>query len=173
MTFESILRKVTVASVTIVFVLCAEASSMPHGSTRVIASSPMPVSGSPDVATVERVVLHGVRFQNQSDRIDKRSVPVLDYAVQTIKQNPKSLIYVKVRCIHGMSKNCTGRELLLVNRRTQAVASYFQQRGVSASRLILLGSGTSPYDSEGSGDTAKSVKQNFEVVQVDLVSSSD
>jgi len=133
----------------------------------------MVVSESPHGATAERIVLHGIRFQNLSDRIDKRSMPVLDYAIQAIKRSPRSLIYVKVQCIENTSQKCTGRDFMLASRRTQAVATYFQQRGVSASRLILLASGMSPYASDGNDDKTKSLRQNFEVVQLDLVSSVD
>ena len=127
MALVSTFRKVTVALVTIAFVFCVKATCVVHGQTRV--TSPMVVSESPHGATAERIVLHGIRFQNLSDRIDKRSTAVLDYAVQTIKQSPESLIYVKVQCSRDTSQKCTGRELMLAKRRTQAVASYFEQRG--------------------------------------------
>jgi outer membrane protein OmpA-like peptidoglycan-associated protein len=100
-------------------------------------------------------------------------VPVLDYAVQIIKQNPESLIYVKVRSVQDTSQEYTGRNSNLTNRRTRAVASYFEQRGISANRLILLGSGSAPHTSDQGADEAQSPKQNFEVVQLDVASGLD
>ena len=71
------------------------------------------------------------------------------------------------------AKSITGRNSKLTNRRTRAVASYFEQRGISANRLILLGSGSAPHTSDQGADKAQSLKQNFEVVQLDLASGLD
>jgi outer membrane protein OmpA-like peptidoglycan-associated protein len=171
MAFESIFRKASVALVAGVYALFVEAASVVQAQTRVIAGSPIVGSGAPH--TAERVVLHGVRFRARSDKIDKSSVPVLDYAAQIIKRNPESLIYVKVRSDRGTSQEYTGRNSELTNRRTQAVASYFEQRGVSANRLILLGSGSASRTSDQGADKAQSSKQNFEVVQLDVASGLD
>jgi len=173
MAFESIFRKASVALVAGAYALFIEAASVVQAQTRVIAGSPTVGSGTPHVATAERIVLHGVRFRARSDKIDKCSVPALDYAVQTIKQHPASLIYVKVRPAQDTSQEYTGRNFKLTNRRTRAVASYFEQRGISANRLILLGSGSAPYTFDQGADKAQSAKQNFEVVQLDLASGSD
>jgi Protein of unknown function DUF72 len=72
------------------YALFVEAASVVQAQTRVIAGSPTVGSETPHVATAERIVLHGVRFRARSDKIDKCSVPVLDYAVQIIRQNPES-----------------------------------------------------------------------------------
>ena len=173
MAFESIFRKASVALVAGAYVLFVEAASVVQAQTRVFAGSPLVRSGASYVATAERIVLHGVRFQAQSSRIDKSSVPVLDYAVQIIKRNPESLIYVKVRSDQGTSQEYTGRNSKLTNRRTQAVASYFERRGISGNRLILLGSGSASHTSDQGADKAQSTKQNFEVVQLDVASGLD
>ena len=173
MAFENIFRKASVALIAGAFALFVEGASVVQAQTRVIAGSPPVRSGAPYVATAERIVIHGVRFQAQSSRIDKSSVPVLDYAVQIIKRNPESLIYVKVRSDQDTSQEYTGRNSKLTNRRTQAVASYFEQRGISTNRLILLGSGSAPHTSDQGADKAQSQKQNFEVVQLDVASGLD
>ena len=171
MDFKSIFRKASVALVAGAYALFVEAASVVQAQTRVIAGLPIVGSGAPH--TAERVVLHGVRFRARSDKIDKCSMPVLDYAVQTIKQNPESLIYVKVRSDQGTSQEYTGRNSKLTNRRTRAVARYFEQRGIYANRLILLGSGSAPHTSDQSANKAQSLKRNFEVVQLDLASELD
>lgn len=172
MAFESIFRKASVALVAGAYALFVEAASVVQAQTRVIAGSPT-VGSETRHATAERIVLHGVRFRARSDKIDKYSVPVLDYAVQIIKQNPESLIYVKVRSVQGTSQEYTGRNPRLINRRTRAVASYFEQRGISANRLILLGSSNAPHTSDQGADKTQSLKQNFEVVQLDLANGLD
>ena len=101
MDFESIFRKASVALVAGAYALFIEAASVAQAQTRMIAGSPTVGSRTPDVATAERIVIHGVRFRGRSDKIDKCSVPVLDYTVQIIKHNPKSLLYVKVRSVEG------------------------------------------------------------------------
>jgi outer membrane protein OmpA-like peptidoglycan-associated protein len=159
MAFESLFRKASVALVAGAYALFIEAASVAQAQTQAIAGSPLVGSEAPYLATAERIVLHGVRFQARSDKIDRCSVPVLDYAVQIIEQNPESLIYVRVRSIQGTSQEYTGRDFMLADRRTRAVASYFEQRGISASRLVLLSSGS-----------PRSLKHNFEVVQLDLAS---
>ena len=173
MAFESIFRKASVALVAGACALFIEAASVVQAQTRVIAGSPTVGSGTPHVATAERIVLHGVRFRARSDKIDRYSVPVLDYAVQIVKQNPESIIYVKVRSVRDTSQEYTGRKSELINRRTRAVASYFEQRGISANRLILLGSSNAPHTSDQGADDVQSLKQNFEVVQLDLASGLD
>ena len=173
MAFENIFRKASVAIIAGAFAFFVEGASVVQAQTQVIAGSPLVRSGAPHVASAERIVLHGVRFRARSDKIDKCSVPVLDYAVQIIKQNPESLIYVKVRSDQETSQEYTRRNSKLTNRRTQAVASYFEQRGISANRLILLGSGSASHTSDQGADKAQSQKQNFELVQLDLASGLD
>jgi len=173
MDFESIFRKGSVALVAGAYALFVEAASVVQAQTRVIAGLPIVGSAAPYVATAERIVVHGVRFRARSDKIDKCSVPVLDYAVQTIKQHPESLIFVKVRPAQDTSQEYTGRNSNLTNRRTRAVASYFEQRGISAHRLVLLDSSNAPHTSDQGADKVQSAKQNFEVVQLDLASGSD
>jgi outer membrane protein OmpA-like peptidoglycan-associated protein len=173
MAFESVFCKASVALVAGAYALFVEAAAVVQAQTRVIARSPIVGSEAPHVATAERVVLHGVRFRARSDTIDKRSVPVLDYAVQIIKQNPESVIYVRVRSVQNTSQEYDGRNSKLTNRRTRAVARYFERRGIYANRLILLGSGSAPHTSEQGANKVQSLKQNFEVVQLDLVSGLD
>jgi len=111
MDFESIFRKARVALIAGAYALFVEAASVVQAQTQVIAGSPTVGSETPHVATAERIVLHGVRFRPRSDKIDKCSVPVLDYAVKIIKQNPESLIYVKVSSTQDTRQEYTGRTL--------------------------------------------------------------
>ena len=162
MAFESMFRKASVALAAGAYALFVEAACLVQAQTPVLAGSPPVESGAPYVATTERIVLHGVRFQAQSDRIDKCSVPILDYAVQILKRSPESLIYVKVRAAQSGSQENSSHNSTLTDRRTQVVVSYFEQRGISATRLVLLGSGS-----------PRSLKPTLDVVQLVLASRSD
>jgi outer membrane protein OmpA-like peptidoglycan-associated protein len=173
MAIESIFRRTAVALVVGAYLLFVEGDPLGHAQTRVTAGSSIVGSEAPRVATAERVVLHGVRFRPRSEEIDKRSVPVLNYAVQIIKQNPESLIYVKVRPIQDTSQRYKGRSYKLADRRTRAVASYFEERGISANRLIMLSSGSAPYTHDEDAYKAHGLHQNLEVVQLDLASGLD
>ena len=173
MAIESIFRRTAVALVAGAYLLFVEGDPLGHAQTRVTAGSSIVGSEAPRVATAERVVLHGVRFRPRSDEIDKRSVPVLNYAVQIIKQNPESLIYLKVRPIQDTSQGYKGRSYKLTDRRIRAVASYFEERGISANRLILLSSGSAPYTHDEDAYKAHGLDQNLEVVQLDLASGLD
>ena len=60
---------------------------------RVNAQPPLPAAiGSPGRAT--RLVLHGVRLQGMSDKLDQGSKPLLDYAARFIKENPRATVYL-------------------------------------------------------------------------------
>jgi len=173
MAIESVFRRTAVALVVGAYLLFVEGDPLGHAQTRVTAGSSIVGSEAPRVATAERVVLHGVRFRPRSGEIDKRSVPVLNYAVQIIKQNPESLIYVKVRPIQDTSQGYKGRSYKLTDRRIRAVASYFEERGISANRLIVLSSGSAPYTHDEDAYKAHGLHQNLEVVQLDLASGLD
>src|ERR1700751_1890211 len=125
MAIEIIFGRTAVALVACGSLLFVEGDPLTQAQTRVIAGSSIVGSEALRVATTERLVLHGVGFRPRSDEIDKRSVPVLNYAVQIIKQNPESLIYLKVRPIQDTSQGYKGRSYKLADRRTRAVASYF------------------------------------------------
>jgi hypothetical protein len=69
-------------------------------------------------AIPERIILHDLRFQANSDKIDKFSVPVLDYTIQIIKENPEYLVYVRVRSIQHSNQSDIDRNSELTARRT-------------------------------------------------------
>jgi hypothetical protein len=116
MASKSMFRKASDAVAAGAYTLFVEAACLGQARTPVTAGPPPGGSGAPYVATAERIVVHGVRFQVQSDGIDKRSLPILDYAVQILKRNPESLIYVKVRSAQDTtSQEYTYRNSTLTN----------------------------------------------------------
>ena len=123
-------------------------------------------------AIPQRIVLHGLRFQDNSDKIDKLSVPVLDYAIQIIKGNPECLVYVRVRSIQRSNQSDIDRNSELTARRTEVVAGYFERKGISARRLVLLDPGGAPY-AFNEGAAKVQYMKNSEVLQLDFASEAD
>ena len=72
-------------------------------------------------------------------------MPVLDYTIQIIKGNSEYLVYVKMQSIPHSNQSDIDSNSELTARRTQVVARYFEQKGISAKRLILLDPGGAPY----------------------------
>jgi outer membrane protein OmpA-like peptidoglycan-associated protein len=127
--------------------------------------------GALNVNAASRIVLHGVRFQSQSDTIDKHSQAILDYAVQTLKQSQEQLVYVEV-CLAAdrLAENSGGR--LPSSRRAKAVVSYFEQKGIPHDRLVLLGSDAAPRPHNESVAEARSVDRNVEQVRFIYISKN-
>jgi len=70
------------------------------------------VIGAPGTAT--RLVLHGIRLQGTSDKLDEGSKPLLDYAARFIKENPQATVYLGSHSVNPE----------LTNRRERAAAAY-------------------------------------------------
>jgi OOP family OmpA-OmpF porin len=173
MAVESVFRKAraALAAGACALVIGAIPAAQAQVPAHVPATKKSPAVGSvaPDAVSAGRIVLHGLRFQAHSDKIDKFSVPMLDYAVQIIKENPESLIYVKVRSVQH--RNSEMRSSELTNRRAQAVTSYLVQKGISAKRLVLLGSGSAPYTLNQDAGKIQNLK-DVEVVQLDFTTEA-
>ena len=103
MAFESIFRKASAALAVSAYALCVGAAPVVHAQVLAMGKSTTIGSETLSGAIPERIVLHGLRFQANSDKIDKFSVPMLDYAIQIIKGNPEYLVYVRLRSVacHG------------------------------------------------------------------------
>ena len=172
MAFESIFRKASAALAVSAYALCIGAT--PVVGAQVLAMGESTTIGAEGLsgAIPERIILHGLRFQANGDKIDKSSVPVLDYTIQIIKGNPEYLVYVRVRSIHHSNQSEIDRNSELTARRTEVVASYFEQKGISARRLVLLDPGGAPYAfSEGAAKVQ--YMKNSEVLQLDFASEAD
>jgi hypothetical protein len=171
MIFKNMFRKASVALIVGAYVLLVEAGGPVQAQTRVIAGSPPDGSGAPNVTIAARIVLHGVRFQTQNDRIDKRSLPVLNYGVQILKRSPEPLVYVEVRIAGDRRQEYIGGSSTLTNRRARAVVSYFEQKGISPSRLVLFDPDHPPHTPNQDAAKVRSQGQNVEVVQLVYIRS--
>jgi len=165
MVFKDMFRKARVALVAGAYLLFVEGAGLVQAQTRGIAESPPQGSGAPNVTIAARIVLHGVRFQTRSDKIDKRSLPILDYGAQILKRSPEPLVYVEVRFRDRRQEHIDGSSTL-TNRRARAVVDYLEQRGISASRLVLIVVGNTTLTPNQDAAEAQSPEQNVEVVRL-------
>jgi hypothetical protein len=174
MAFESMFRKASAALAVGAYALCVGAAPVVHAQVRAMGGQPATIGfRASSTAIPERIVLHGVRFRAKSAKIDESSVPVLDYTIQTIKANPEYLVYVKVMpFIQHPSQSDIDSNSELIARRTEAVASYFMQKGLSAKRLVLLNPDGAPYVSNESAAKVQNLK-NSEVLQLDFAIEAD
>jgi len=170
--FESIFRKASAAIAVSAHALCVGAAPVVQAQVLAMGESTTIGSEALSGAIPERIILHGLRFQANSDKIDKSSVPVLDYTIQVIKQNPEYLVYVRVRCIQHSNQSDIDRNSELTARRMEVVASYFKQKGISAKRLVLLDPGGAPY-AVNEGAAKVQYMKNPEVLQLDFASEAD
>jgi hypothetical protein len=174
MPFESMFRKASAALAVGVYVLSVGAAPVVQAQVRAMGSQPATIGFRASSAAIpERIVLHGVRFQAGSAKIDKSSAPVLDYTIQTIKANPEYLVYVKVMpFIHHPGQSDIDSNSELIARRTEAVASYFARKGFSAKRLVLLDPDGAPSPSNEGAAKVQNLR-NSEVLQLDFAIEAD
>ncbi|KAF0151060.1 MAG: OmpA/MotB domain protein [Ignavibacteria bacterium] len=94
----------------------------------------------PAKAFVEKWVLVGVNFDNNSSKLTAESYPLLFDAVKTLLKNPD----MKVE-IEGYTDNIGSESYnqKLSERRAEAVKKYLVSKGVAESRLTVLGKGES------------------------------
>ena len=144
--------------------LLIEAIPIVQAQTRATERSPTVEESR--IADAERIVIHGLRFGDRNGKLDRHSVPILDYGLQVIKQNPKSLIYLSVRCVRDKNQGCADSKL--TRRRTRTVASYFEQRGISSHRIVVLEPGSALYFSTKSAGQTQTSEGRIEIVQLDL-----
>jgi outer membrane protein OmpA-like peptidoglycan-associated protein len=173
MAFESMSRKASAALAASAYALCVGAAPVVQAQLRTMAQPTTVGFRAPSAAIPERIVLHGVRFQARSDKIDESSLPLLDYAIQAIKANPEYLVYVKVMpFIQHSSQSDRHSNSELIARRTEAVASYFAQKGLSAEILVLLAPDGVPYAFNEGTAKIQNLK-NSEMLQLDFAIEAD
>jgi hypothetical protein len=170
--FESIFRKASAALAVSAYALCVGAAPVVEAQVVAMSESTTIRAEGLSGAIPKRIILHGLRFQANSDKIDKSSVPVLDYTIQIIKGNPEYLVYVRVQSIHHSNQSDIDRNSELTARRTEVVASYFEQKGISAKRLVLLDPGGAPYAFNEGAAKVQHLK-NSGVLQLDFASEAD
>ncbi len=125
MSCKSILRSAAAIAVAgACTALFAAAPSAHAQQFQLLGASPPAQESAPEVTISRRLILHDITTNGPA--VDAGSQPVLDYAIQLLRQYPPTRVYIS-----GQGDRAT------VQRQAQAVAQYFEQRGIAADRLIV------------------------------------
>jgi outer membrane protein OmpA-like peptidoglycan-associated protein len=109
---------------------------------------------------IEKVDLRGVEFRRDGS-ISKDSDPILDSAVEMLKNKPSSTIYVDSYCDATGGKNLN---LRLSDERAAAVASYLEQHGIPADRIVSRGFGASHFVANNATTSGRAQNRRIELV---------
>ncbi len=85
-------------------------------------------------------VLYGINFEFNKSSLLPESYPILDHAVEVLKDNPDVKVEIEGYCDYIGSQEYN---LKLSKRRADAVRDYFIQKGIASSRLTTEGYGKS------------------------------
>ena len=94
-----------------------------------------PVAAPPPPEPSRRIVLRGVNFDFDSDRLQDPGRAILDAAIETLRENPGA----KVR-VGGHTDSIGSRDYNedLSQRRASRVVEYLKSGGVAASQLVTI-----------------------------------
>jgi len=109
---------------------------------------------------VEKVDLRGVEFQRDGS-IKSDSDPILDSAVQILKDKPGATVYVDSYC------DPTGGERLnqeLSKERAAAVAGYLKAHGIPADRIVARGFGATNFVASNATHSGREQNRRIELV---------
>lgn len=129
----------------------------------VVQAAPPPAPPAPTPAPLpepqeKKLVLRGVQFDFDSAKIRDDARPILDEAVETLKEHPSVRVSVEG---HTDAIGSEAYNQRLSERRAQAVADYLVARGIEQTRLSVKGFGeTQPV---ASNETAEGRAQNRRV----------
>jgi outer membrane protein OmpA-like peptidoglycan-associated protein len=109
---------------------------------------------------IEKVDLRGVEFRRDGS-IGTHSDPILDSAVEMLKNKPSSTIYVDSYCDATGGKDLNQR---LSDERAAAVASYLEQRGIPADHIVYRGFGASHFVTTNATTSGRAQNRRIELV---------
>jgi outer membrane protein OmpA-like peptidoglycan-associated protein len=166
MIFNNVCRKAGMALIASAYMLLVESVWPVQAQTRAIVRWSQSGSYAATITKAARIVIHGVRFQSEDEKIDQRSLPVLNCGARILKQNTEPLVYVEVHIVGDRRQDSVSGNSTLTKRRAHAVVTYLERRGVSPGRLILLGSGNTAHSAKQDDAEAQSPERNVEVVRL-------
>jgi outer membrane protein OmpA-like peptidoglycan-associated protein len=117
----------------------------------------------------EKIVLRGVHFGPNKAIIRPGDAAVLNETANTLKAHPNLSLHVNG---YGDQSGSEEYNLRLSQRRSDAVASYLIQQGVSPNRLIARGYGKSDFVASNDTDEGKTENRRVELVPVSSSASS-
>ena len=106
-------------------------------------------------------MLRGVHFDFNKYNIRPGDAAVLDDAASVLQQHPNTIVHVNGYCdgIGGEDYN-----LRLSQKRAEAVANYLEQKGISATSLIIQGFGKTDFVAPNDTDEGRAQNRRVELV---------
>ena len=117
------------------------------------------VTNSSDDA-VQKVDLRGVEFQ-QNGSIKSASDPVLDSAVDMLKDKPGATIYVDAYCDPTGGSKLNER---LSTERAESVAAYLKKHGIPADHIVARGLGATNFVASNATHSGREQNRRIELV---------
>ena len=87
---------------------------------------------------VDHIVLHGVRLQSRSNKIDNYSIAALDYLARFIKDDPRPIVCVEILPVRSGAELRPERQATVMYRQAVAINSYLEKKGVDIRKLVLV-----------------------------------
>lgn len=128
----------------------------------VVSPTPTPAPLPPPVS--KRIVLRGVRFDFDKSAIRTDSRPVLDEAVEVLKENPNVRISVEG---HTDSLGTDLYNEKLSVRRAEAVFRYLVNHGIAPERMEVIGYGESRPVADNETESGRAQNRRVELHVVD------
>jgi len=140
--------------------LCASACSKTVGQIEPLAPAGQTAEAPSPDQTIEKVDLRGVEFRRDGSLGSHRD-PILDSAVEILKNRPSSTIYVDSYCDATGGKDLN---LRISDERAAAVASYLEQHGVPADHIVSRGFGASHFVASNASTSGRAQNRRIELV---------
>ncbi len=99
---------------------------------------------APKLDVSRRIVLDGIKFENNKAEILPVSEPVLDSAFKTLTDSPDMIVEVQGHASKSKNKRRKEKmEVQLSQRRAEAVRNWLIRKGIAPNRMVAKGYGTS------------------------------
>ena len=138
---------------------CASACSRDIRAVEPLNTAQPAATASTD-ETVQKVDLRGVEFQRDGS-IESTSDPVLDSAVDMLKDKPDVTIYVDAYCDPTGGPKLNER---LSRERATAVAAYLEKHGIPADQIVARGLGATNFVASNATHSGREQNRRIELV---------
>jgi outer membrane protein OmpA-like peptidoglycan-associated protein len=149
-----------IGGLTTLVLLCASACSKTVQQIEPLAPAAQTAQVPSPNQAVEKVDLRGVEFRRDGS-LGAHSDPILDSAVEMLKNKPLSTIYVDSYCDATGGKDLN---LRLSDERAAAVASYLEQHGIPADHVVSRGFGASHFVASNASTSGRAQNRRIELV---------
>jgi outer membrane protein OmpA-like peptidoglycan-associated protein len=121
-------------------------------------------STSAKTTTREKILLEGVRFKPDGSGLRPNSEPILDSAVELVKNHPGTKVYVDTYCDPTSGKRLN---LRLSQQRAAIVSAYLEDHGIASDRLVARGFGATNFIARNETADGRAQNRRIELLLVD------